>query len=406
MVVDDDPRQITAYQNLFCERGDTESALQTLAELVEARPKSLLSSNSHLPFTLLTAQQGDEAIDVFSAQLHSSAPVRVAFIDMRMPPGMNGLQTAEALRKLDSRVYIVIVTAYTDIDMDNISEVLQEDVLFVRKPFQPEEVVQIARNFCQAWARDRELSRLRTKLQQKAESNLYEAAHYEVTQSLLSDMADKMNAQSGLLAYLSSQFDVDSSQQANFDEVTGTVLGEARQLSKLINALQRLSVESDQVSVFSVRDLIEQLEALMPNLTRPREKVDIQWELSVSDHQTLHTYFSRLVLAISALLYNAEEALQSQEAIVPGHKGKIQIKMGVEDQSFVLNVIDNGIGAAPDRIDHFFGAGYTSKPGHAGMGLTMVAQFASHVGGKIVLTSDGPETGMRTQVRFPLNVRQ
>ncbi|MDR9499531.1 MAG: hybrid sensor histidine kinase/response regulator [Hydrogenovibrio sp.] len=405
MVVDDDPRQITAYQSLFSPQAETGAALSTLAQLVDANPQAE-SANPPPTFSLLTAQQGDEAVAVFAASLKTNQPVRVAFIDMRMPPGMNGLQTAEKLRALDPRVYIVIVTAYTDVDMTNISDVLQEDVLFVRKPFQAEEVMQIARNFCQAWARDRELTRLKAQLEQNAECNLYEAALYEVSQGLLADMADKINAQSGLLAYLSTQFKVELTQQPDFEQLTGTVLGEARQLSRLVNALQRLSEESDQVSVFSVRDLIEQLQVLIPSLTPDHQEIRVCWELDVSEHKTLHTCFSRLVLAVAALLDNAEEAVlvRHQKTAVP--YCQIHIQMAVEMQTFVLSVTDNGVGCRPGEAEHFLQAGFTRKPGHAGMGLTMVAQFVEQVGGHISLDSPGENRGMRAQLRFPLNFHQ
>lgn len=405
LVVDDDPRQISAYQSLFPPQAETGAALSILAQLVDAKPQAE-NANPPPTFSLLTAQQGDEAVAVFAVSLKTNQPVRVAFIDMRMPPGMNGLQTAEKLRELDSCVYIVIVTAYTDVDMTNISEVLQEDVLFVRKPFQAEEVMQIARNFCQAWARDRELTRLKAQLEQNAECNLYEAALYEVTQGVLADMADKINAQSGLLTYLSTQFKVKAEQKPSFEHVTGTVLDESRQLSQLVKALQKLSVESDQVSVFSVRDLISELQVLIPALASEHECIRVRWELNVPEYTTFHSYFSKLILAVAALLKNAEEALYNRCQKTKGFDGLIRIQLATDEHGATLTVVDNGNGCQSVDTKLFFQPGFTQKPGHAGMGLTMVAQFVEKVGGHISLDSPGENRGMRAQLRFPLNFHQ
>jgi HPt (histidine-containing phosphotransfer) domain-containing protein len=68
-----------------------------------------------------------------------------------MPPGMDGMQTAKALRKLDPRIYIVIVTAFSDIDPKQIHKELVYGVLYLNKPFGALEVEQIARMLSQAW---------------------------------------------------------------------------------------------------------------------------------------------------------------------------------------------------------------------------------------------------------------
>ena len=64
---------------------------------------------------------------------------------------MDGMQTAKALRKLDPRIYIVIVTAFSDIDPKQIHKELVYGVLYLNKPFGELEVEQIARMLSQAW---------------------------------------------------------------------------------------------------------------------------------------------------------------------------------------------------------------------------------------------------------------
>lgn len=89
--------------------------------------------------------------------LAEGLPYTVAFIDMRMPPGMDGLQTAKALRALDDRIYIVFVTAYSDRSAEELDTVMEHEILLLRKPFVNEEIYQLARNLSRSWQKDRSL---------------------------------------------------------------------------------------------------------------------------------------------------------------------------------------------------------------------------------------------------------
>ncbi len=213
-------------------------------------PDKEASESKPFPFSVVTASQGEEAIELVTAALAVGDPIKLAFIDMRMPPGLNGLETAKRLRALDENIYIVIVTAYSDVDLKLIADEIEENVLFVRKPFQAEEVEQIARNFVRSWQKDRALEKLKHTLEEKVKLNLFEASMFEASNGLLAVLADKVNAQSGLVSYLNTQFDVAPQQKATYDDVTHTIFVEAQQLSQMVRSLQRLALASDKVSVF------------------------------------------------------------------------------------------------------------------------------------------------------------
>ncbi len=102
-------------------------------------------------FELTTARQGREGVEMACQALNQGRPYPVAFIDMKMPPGMTGLETAKALRRLDREIQIVIVTAHSDVDLTTINRELGRGVLFVQKPFSGEIIAQMARNMVQRW---------------------------------------------------------------------------------------------------------------------------------------------------------------------------------------------------------------------------------------------------------------
>ena len=65
---------------------------------------------------------------------------------MRMPPGWNGIKTAQEIWKVDPNMPIVICTAYTDYTWDEIVAELprSELLLILKKPFDNIELKQMA----------------------------------------------------------------------------------------------------------------------------------------------------------------------------------------------------------------------------------------------------------------------
>ena len=69
-------------------------------------------------FEMDSAFQGAEALDKVQASLQSGAPYAMAFVDMRMPPGWDGVETVERLWQADPRLQVVFCTAFSDYVLD------------------------------------------------------------------------------------------------------------------------------------------------------------------------------------------------------------------------------------------------------------------------------------------------
>ena len=65
-------------------------------------------------FELLHASSGEEGYEIVREGKESNRPIAVAYIDIRMPPGIDGIETIRRIRKIDRDLEIVIMTAYTD----------------------------------------------------------------------------------------------------------------------------------------------------------------------------------------------------------------------------------------------------------------------------------------------------
>ncbi len=124
-------------------------------------------ADHHLPeFELLHAMGGEEACEVVRRAARDGAPIAAAYIDIRMPPGIDGVDTVRRIRGIDRAIEIVLMTAYTDASLAEIVEDMEllHKLLYVRKPFAREEVQQITVALVEKWNLERELELRRREL--------------------------------------------------------------------------------------------------------------------------------------------------------------------------------------------------------------------------------------------------
>ena len=117
-------------------------------------------------FELLHASNGEEALSIIQAGKESGRPIAVAYIDIRMPPGIDGIETIRRIRKIDRDIEIVIMTAYTDKALPEIVHDMEllHKLLYIRKPFAHEEIQQITLSLVEKWNIERELAEKRLLL--------------------------------------------------------------------------------------------------------------------------------------------------------------------------------------------------------------------------------------------------
>ena len=150
LVIDDEASIHATYRTVLCPEVGESSALDALdAELFggEVQAPSTLGAS----FEIDTASQGQQGLEMLKAAIAEKRPYRMAFVDMRMPPGWDGAETVENLWKVDPNLEIVICSAYSDYPWAQIAERLGRThrLLLLRKPFDGSEVWQLASSLCQ-----------------------------------------------------------------------------------------------------------------------------------------------------------------------------------------------------------------------------------------------------------------
>ncbi|MCK5565133.1 MAG: hybrid sensor histidine kinase/response regulator, partial [Planctomycetes bacterium] len=131
---------------------------------------------SEITFELTCCKQGVEAIETVQAAVETQKPFSVVFIDMRMPPGIDGIKAAEVIRDLDPNIQIVIVTGFSDIAPQHIARQVPpvDKLLYIQKPFHHQEVVQFATALSVKWKQEKLLQEINEELEKRVDERTRE----------------------------------------------------------------------------------------------------------------------------------------------------------------------------------------------------------------------------------------
>ncbi|MDB6145255.1 MAG: response regulator [Pseudomonas sp.] len=148
LIIDDTPSIHEDFRKILCPEPDTEPALASAEEALFGTVQVTRKN-----FELDSAHQGKEGLEWVKRALLEGRPYALVFIDMRMPPGWDGLQTIEHLWKVDPQLQIALCTAYSDYSWEAIAERLEfeDQFLILKKPFDTLAIRQMANALTVKW---------------------------------------------------------------------------------------------------------------------------------------------------------------------------------------------------------------------------------------------------------------
>jgi PAS domain S-box-containing protein len=150
LIVDDNESIHTDFRDILCQPNSSSAPSKKLeAALFDGDPPAA----ERICFELDFAFQGQEALKKVEQALAEKRPYAVAFVDVRMPPGWDGVETIARMWKVDPELQIVVCTAYSDYSWEEMrAKVGQPDsLLVIKKPFDNVEVQQVAHALTKKW---------------------------------------------------------------------------------------------------------------------------------------------------------------------------------------------------------------------------------------------------------------
>ena len=168
LIADDEENILHLYQTVLSpqlpDKNDYNSKLNKLEEKLfsDSAPQEINEKS----YDIITCSQAGQAVNEVKKSIEENNRFAIAFLDVRMPPGKDGIWAAEKIRELDPMIAIVIVTAFSDIDVKNIAKRIppQDKLLFLLKPFHPQEILQFSKALSSKWKAEQEVLSHQEKL--------------------------------------------------------------------------------------------------------------------------------------------------------------------------------------------------------------------------------------------------
>jgi len=202
LVIDDNLSIHEDFRKVLHANAADEHLAEARAALFEQPPRVLVSER----FEVDCADQGEAGLSLVKKARNEGRPYAVAFVDMRMPPGWDGLETIERLWTVDDTLQVVVCTAYSDQPWDEIRARIgrNDKLLILQKPFNGIEALQLATALCRKWELARKVAGQLGELSRQVQARTTELqdSNTQLTETnkvLVRTVSDLQEAQSQIL---------------------------------------------------------------------------------------------------------------------------------------------------------------------------------------------------------------
>lgn len=416
-------------------------------------------NHREIDFELDSAFQGVEALARVKESIQSNHPYALAFVDVRMPPGWDGIETIERLWQEDPDLQVVICTAYSDYTWQETFERLgnSDNLLVLKKPFENIEVLQIANALVQKWNSTRQarmkMAELETMVNQRTEkiaaqnrqledkinelnqtrAQLIQSEKLAAIGQLAAGIAHEINNPMG---YVHSNLDVLTGYADAIVQITQAydqVLASSAQPEQLQASLEQLETLKTKLDFsYILEDLPQLVKEALSGTSRVKEIVAdlkdyshmkqsemaeeninqlIEQAINISKNETKYhvnivkdfvtlplvpCWRNKLTQVIINLLVNASQSIKDN--------GQIIIRTQLQGDAVKIEIADDGCGIAPEHLDKIFDPFFTTKEIGTGTGLGLHISYSiieSH-GGSLTVEST-PNQGSTFTITLPLH---
>ncbi|HEY6179120.1 MAG TPA: ATP-binding protein [Kofleriaceae bacterium] len=424
LIVDDNHAIHDDFRKIFAPHDASADTLDALEAALLDRPATAIEPI--VTFELVSAFQGREALDHVVASVASHRQFALAFVDMRMPPGWDGLETIERLWQVDPDLQIVICSAYSDHSWSDLRARLgaRESLLILKKPFDTLEVVQCAHALTTKWTLARQVrahvdeleATVASRTQQLVQANLKLAEHIRVRERMEAELrlSQKLEAVGQLAAGVAHEINTPIQYVADnlqflrdgmttlskmaTDMLVAAAAARSPATAALVDGLEALASSADldylsqeiPGSLDSVRDGVARIANIVRAMKElahpgPREAsaMDLPRALQNALDVTAATYRyvadvetefaetppvicfgSDLNQVFLNLIVNAAHAMEDKQA----GRGRLGVRTRVDGDQVEIAISDTGAGIPEAHRERIFDAFFTTKEVGRGTG--------------------------------------
>ena len=191
-------------------------------------------------------------------------------------------------------------------------------------------------------------------------------------------------------------------QEKKLTEIVGRVQDRAEHIADIVRMQRSLGKSSMYRKDIKLRQAINDAITVLAESIRKRDiEVHVECNNTPEEIRTQESQFHQMLVN---LIKNSVEAIDELAASIGlSEPPSIKIRCNVKLTSFILEVMDNGIGIEKDKFAVIFEGDYTTKESGSGLGLHSIANFVDGWNGKIYPLSDGLGKGATIRVILPLS---
>ena len=374
-------------------------------------------------FEIDSAYQGQEGLSLIEKSLLEGRPYALAFVDVRMPPGWDGIETTCKIWEKYPDLQVVICTAYSDYSWEEMLRTLgySDRMVILKKPFDNIEVLQLAIAMTEKWrllqhvklrlddlekmVHDRTLQ-LKAANAELTLANLQLISGTEKAQRMADTALAASDAKSGFLANMSHEIRtpmngvigmIDSllgtSLTVGQRESAQTIQSSAYSLLLIINDILDFSkIEAGKMTFeqvdFDLKEIIKNTIDLMATLAQGKG-LHLSECIQEGTATDLVGDPTRLRQVLLNLLSNAIKFSEEGSVLL-----EIAQTSEIDDEVEIsFSVHDTGIGMSEEAQEKLFQSftqadtSTTRKYGGTGLGLAICRKLVELMGGTIEATS-------------------
>jgi signal transduction histidine kinase len=406
LIVDDNEGVHQDFRQILQPARDHAPLRALEAQLFE---EPLANPLDELDYDLHSAYQGQEGLELVESSFSQETPFALAFVDVRMPPGWDGVETVNHLWRIDPRLQIVICTAFSDYDWDQIARRLgcSDQLLILKKPFEPIEVKQLACALTQKWNLAMESARRMEALQDKqAELELLILKAEEASRlkdEFLAMVSHELRNPLHVLLGCASLLSRANLSAARLEEAVATIQRSVRAQTQLVDDLLDCSriVSGNLRLELGLYDVGALVNAAADSARNAATAKRIQLNLEITP------WLPRAWLdaeRVKRILWN----LLSNAIKFTPTGGLVEVQVKTDGGQLRIVVRDNGEGIAEEFVPYVFDrfrqadSSITRRSGGLGLGLSIVRHLVELHGGTVRAESPGLGKGATFVVELPL----